>query len=139
MSDIHGAAPSRRRTIIIWVLTLLTAALFAIAGIFKLSGAADMVAAFTNFGFPLWFMTLVGVAELGGAIVLLLPPIAFLGGLGLMGLAAGAFITHMASGDPFGAAIPAIVFFVLAAVVTWLRGRNFARTATQIFGRPSED
>jgi putative oxidoreductase len=134
MSDISGAAPSRRRTIITWVLTVLAAIAFAGAGLSKLSGAEQMVAAFTAFGFPLWFMTLVGLAELAGAIALLLPPIAFLGGLGLLGIAGGAFITHMASGDPLGAAIPAVVLFVLVAVVTWLRGRNFARTLSGIFG-----
>ena len=82
MSDISGAAPSRRRTIITWVLTVLAAIAFAGAGLSKLSEAEQMVAAFTAFGFPLWFMTLVGLAELAGAIALLLPPIAFLGGLG---------------------------------------------------------
>ncbi|MDA0366984.1 MAG: DoxX family protein [Proteobacteria bacterium] len=135
MSDISSTAPSRRRTIIVWVLTALAVVAFAGAGLSKLSGSADMVTAFNAFGFPLWFMTLVGLAEVAGAVVLLLPPIAFIGGLGLMGVAGGAFITHMASGDSFGTAIPSIVLFVLITVVTWLSGRNFARTATNIFGQ----
>lgn len=134
MSDMTTNPPSRRRTIAVWAFTTITAALFAVGGIFKLAGADPMVEAFTGYGFPLWFMTLVGVGELAGAVVLLLPPIAFLGGLGLMGIAGGAFITHMAAGDPFANAIPSIVYVVLAAIVTWLRGRDFARTATRVFG-----
>jgi len=135
MNDIGSAAPTRRRTIIVWVLTVLAAVAFAGAGLSKLSGSEQMVTAFNAFGFPLWFMTLVGLAEVAGAIVLLLPPIAFIGGLSLMGVAGGAFITHLASGDSFATAIPSIILLVLVSVVTWLRGRNFARTATNIFGQ----
>ena len=134
MSELGDATPSRRRTIIIWVLTILVAAVFVMAGFSKITQSEQMVTAFNGFGLPLWFMTLVGIAEVVGAIGLLLPPIAFLAGLGLMGITGGAFITHMASGDSFGMAIPAIVIFVLAAIVTWLRGSNFARTASNIFG-----
>lgn len=134
MSELGSASPSRRRTIIIWVLTIVTAALFAMAGFFKLSGSEQMVTAFAGFGFPSWFMTFVGLVEVVGAVILLLPAIAFLGGLGLLVVAGGAFITHLASGDPIGMAVPAIVYFVLTAIVTWLRGSNFARTASNIFG-----
>lgn len=134
MSDMTTNPPSRRRTIIVWALTTVTAALFGVAGVFKLAGAETMVEGFAAYGFPAWFMTLVGIGEVAGAVALLLPPIAFLGGLGLMGIAGGAFITHMANGDPFADAVPAIVFFVLAVVVTWIRGRDFARTATRLFG-----
>jgi len=134
MSDLSSATPSRRRTIITWVLTILTAAVFLMAGFSKISQSEQMVTAFTGYGFPIWFMTLVGIGEVVGAIGLLLPPIATLAGLGLMGIAGGAFITHLASGDSFGMAIPAIVVFVLAALVGWLRGKNFARTTANIFG-----
>jgi hypothetical protein len=79
-------------------------------------------------------MILVGVAQVVGVIGLLLPPIAFLAGLGLMGVTGSAFITHMPSGNSICMAIPAIVIFVLAAIVKWLRGSNFARTASNIFG-----
>ena len=133
MRNAPRAYPSRRRTVVVWTLTIVTAAAFAAAGVFKVLGSEQMVTTFVGFGFPLWFMTLVGIAELTGALALLLPPVAFLGGLGLMGLAGGAFITHMASGDPVTAAIPAIVLFVLPAVVTWLRAREFARLVTRLF------
>ena len=134
MSELGRSTPSRRRTITIWVLTILVAIAFAGAGLQKITQAEAMVTAFNGFGLPLWFMTLVGIAEIVGAIGLLLPPIAFVAGLGLMGIGGGAFITHMASGDSIGMAIPAIVVFVLSVIVTWLRGSNFARTASNIFG-----
>ncbi len=134
MTDLSGAAPSRLRLMVTRGLTVATSVLFGLAGAFKLTAAEQMVQAFEGFGFPGWFMFLVGAGELGGAIVLLLPPIAFLGGLGLMAIAGGAFVTHVASGDAFGAMVPSIVFFVLAALVTWLRGRDFARPAQQVFG-----
>jgi len=133
MSD-HSTPPSRGRTIAVRILTIITAAVFAMAGFSKISGAEQMVTAFAAFGFPTWFMTLVGIAEVVGAIGLLLPPIASLAGLGLMGIAGGAFITHIASGDSFGMAVPAIVVFVLATIVTWLRGKNLTLTLVSIFG-----
>jgi len=88
MSELGSSAPSRRRTITTWVLTILVAAVFVMAGFQKITQAEAMVTAFNGFGLPLWFMTLVGIAEIVGAIGLLLPPIAFVAGLGLMGLAA---------------------------------------------------
>ncbi|MEK9945341.1 MAG: DoxX family protein [Alphaproteobacteria bacterium] len=136
MSD-HSTPPSRGRTIAVRILTIITAAVFAMAGFSKISGAEQMVSAFNAFGFPPWFMTLVGIAEVVGAIGLLLPPIAALAGLGLMGIAGGAFITHIASGDSFGMAVPAIVVFVLAAVVTLMRGKKRHPHARQHFSVPN--
>ena len=126
-------APSRRRTITVWSLTVITAVPFAGAGMFKVSGSEQMVTAFADFGFPLWFMTLIGIGELASALALLLPPIAFLGGLGMMVVAGGAVVSHIANGDAVTAAIPAIVLFVLASIVAWLRGGDFARTASRLF------
>jgi hypothetical protein len=55
----------------------------------------------------------------------------FLEGLGLMGITGIVFIIHMPTGNSIGMAI---VVFVLAATVTGLRGRNFACTASKLFG-----
>jgi hypothetical protein len=48
-----------------------------------------------------------------------------------MGITGIVFIIHMPTGNSIGMAI---VVFVLAATVTGLRGRNFARTASKLFG-----
>ena len=51
MSD-HSTPLSRGRTITVWILTIITAAVFAMAGFSKISGAEQMVSAFNAFGFP---------------------------------------------------------------------------------------
>jgi uncharacterized membrane protein YphA (DoxX/SURF4 family) len=58
------------------VISVLLALAFLAAAFAKLTGNEMMVGNFARYGYPLWFMYFVGVAELAGAIGLLLKPTA---------------------------------------------------------------
>jgi putative oxidoreductase len=109
----------RGRTIGLWVLQVLLAAQFASAGILKLTGAESMVTMFDDIGAGSWLRFLVGVLEIAGAIGLLIPRLAGLAALGLVGLMVGALVTRVAVLD--GAPVIEIVFLVLAGIVARAR------------------
>lgn len=117
-----------------WILTGLTVIGFGGAGIAKLAGDEMLTEQFIRYGFPLWFMTLVGVGEVVGAVGLLFARTATLAGLGLGGIAVGALVTHFVN-DPIGRAIPALVLLMLALGVAYLRLGNFAAAAAVVAPR----
>ena len=94
-----------------WLLLILVAALFAMSGIFKLTGgAADMFAAW---GYPAWFAIFIGVAELAGAVGLLIPKTTRWAVYGLSVIMAGAAYTHLAHNESAQIIRPALFALVM--------------------------
>lgn len=115
------AATSRGRglNITVWVVQILLALLFALVAFPKLSGASTAVAMFTTIGIGQWFRYAVGVAELAGAIGLLIPRLAGLAALGLVADMIGAIAVQaliFRSGQLFP-----IIVLLLVALVAWAR------------------
>ncbi|MGM0878167.1 MAG: DoxX family protein [Bacillota bacterium] len=107
-----------------WVIRILQGLLvvgFVAFGVMKLTGNAMQVQTFEALGFPLGFMYFVGVCEIAGALGLLVgfwkKKIALLASGGLVLVMAGAAISHLMAGQGMGAAMPALVFFILSLVV----------------------
>src|SRR5438874_1958335 len=63
----------------LWVLTVLVGLQFALIGGAKLLGEQQQVDNFIHWGYPTWFLMLVGVAEVAGALLLLVPRVATIG------------------------------------------------------------
>jgi putative oxidoreductase len=122
--------PTKVLNIVLWLLQILAAATFFLAGGSKLTGVAPMVEMFDKIGLGQWFRYLTGGMEVTGAILLLIPATVILGGALLVLTMAGAIATHLfvLGGSPG----PAIVLFVMVATVTWYRWR---RPATEKDGR----
>lgn len=110
----------------LWVLQVVLAGVFVLAAIPKLTADPQAVDGFTALGLGTVGMYLVGALEIAGAIGLLIPPLAGLAGLGLVGLMIGAVVTTvlMFGADPV-VAIPATVL-VLVGIVAWGRRRRTA-------------
>ena len=72
---------ARLKTIGFWALKLVFAALFLFTGGAKLAGLPAMVEVFERVGFSQWFPYLTGILEVGGAALLLWPPMTALGAL----------------------------------------------------------
>src|SRR5688500_5624384 len=92
--------PAVRRTgkagnVALWVLQVAAAAMLAMAGIMKLTGAPDMIALFEAVGVGQWFRYVTGALEVGGAVLLLIPALAGVGALLLAGVMAGAVAAHL--------------------------------------------
>jgi uncharacterized membrane protein YphA (DoxX/SURF4 family) len=114
-----AAAPSKKANIFLWILQILAAAMFLMAGGSKLAGAPPMVAMFAKIGIGQWFRYVTGGIEVASAILLLIPRLSALGGFLLACTMIGAIITHVfvVGGNP---GIP-IVLLLITAIITWQR------------------
>src|SRR5712671_3010883 len=125
--------PTKGVNVVLWILQILAAATFFLAGGSKLVGVAPMVEMFDKIGLGQWFRYLTGGMEVTGAILLLIPATVTIGGAMLAATMAGAIATHLfvLGGSP----VPAIVLFVMVATVTWYR---WPEPVTEKNGRGNE-
>lgn len=77
----------------------LLALAFAFFGASKVGASEAQVAMFQGWGYPLWFMYVVGAAELSAAVLLVLPGGRFYGASLVVGLMVGALATHAVAGE----------------------------------------
>lgn len=87
--------PRHRGNTLLWAAQIALAALFMVAAVPKLAGAHSAVAMFTRVGACQWLRYLVGIAELAGAVGLLIPGLAGLAAIGLAADMAGATIINI--------------------------------------------
>lgn len=128
-----AAAPSRRNLLLIglWAAQILLALLYGSVGVMKISQPLSALAANMSWVnvFPAFMVRFVGLAELAGAVGLILPVLTGIqprltayAGLGLTVLQVFAMIYHIAAGElmvlPFN-----VVLLALAAFVFWGRSR----------------
>jgi uncharacterized membrane protein YphA (DoxX/SURF4 family) len=77
----------------LWLITLLEALSMIDAGWGKFESAAGWQHWFVTSGYAAWFATVIGLAEIGGGLLLLVPKVASYAALLLMGIMLGAFYT----------------------------------------------
>jgi uncharacterized membrane protein YphA (DoxX/SURF4 family) len=109
--------------ITVWGVRIVLALAFAAAGAAKLAGMPQQVVTFDAIGFGQWFRSFIGVVELLGAVLMLVPRTGFFGGLWLGGTMVGAVATHLLliGGSP----VPAFILGLLCALVVYqLRPAN---------------
>jgi hypothetical protein len=117
---------SKPATVVSWVAQLAALVILALAGFMKLSGAPDSVALFELLGAEPSGRYAVGAFEVITVLLLIRPATAAWGGVLALGLMVGAIGTHLFK---IGIAYPgdgslflmAVVVFLAAAIVTWLR------------------
>jgi uncharacterized membrane protein YphA (DoxX/SURF4 family) len=90
------ADPSRRLTVLIWVLRVSIAAVFVPAGVMKIAGASMAVGEFQSIGLGDWFRYVTGLLELAGAALVLTPSRSAFGALLLLAVDVGAFVAQVA-------------------------------------------
>lgn len=109
------------------VITVLLSLAFLGAGIMKLTGAEEMRQGFENWGYPIFFMYIIGLCEVAGAIGFWLRRFSYAAKVCIILLMAGAVLTHLVF-DTFQDAVPPIVLIILTAVTLALhrkeRGTN---------------
>jgi ubiquinone/menaquinone biosynthesis C-methylase UbiE/uncharacterized membrane protein YphA (DoxX/SURF4 family) len=107
-----------------WLVRIMLALVFTGAALFKLSAASDAVQTFETLGVGQGAHVLVGVAELLGAVGLLVPPLATPAALGLAGIMVGAVASHLLVLGP--SAAPAFVCLVACLFVAWQERSAFS-------------
>jgi uncharacterized membrane protein YphA (DoxX/SURF4 family) len=110
------------KSVAVWVVQILLALLFALQGIIKLTSAPAWVARFKAWGYPDHFYLAVGLGELVGAILLLIPRLARFGALILMTVMIGAAATHLLHREP--QVITTVILMALLGVVLYVRRQS---------------
>jgi uncharacterized membrane protein YphA (DoxX/SURF4 family) len=130
MSTASIETPKVSRRIGVLALQIVVAAAFAAAGAAKLAGVPFMVQLFGQLGFGQWFRIVTGIVEITGALALLYPRTAALGGLWLgatmfFGTLTHLFILHTSP-------VPAIVLGLANALIVYLRRDQLVSIARTI-------
>jgi uncharacterized membrane protein YphA (DoxX/SURF4 family) len=110
--------PSKLRYLV-WIPQVALALAMGGGGLAKVFGDSAMVTMFDDIGAGQWFRYVVGLLELAGAIGLLIPRLAVLAALCLVGLLAGAAVTNVALLE--AAPVIPLAFLVVAAAIAWFR------------------
>ena len=101
------------------VLTVLLALAFLLSGIMKLTGAEQATQGFENWGYPIFFMYIIGLCEVAGAVGLWLRRFSFAAKVCFILLMAGAVLTHLVF-DTVKEAVPPIILIIFTAVALGL-------------------
>jgi hypothetical protein len=110
-----------------WVTTVLTALLIGSGGIMQVMRRPDAVAGITNLGYPVYFVVLLGVWKILGAVAIVAPRLPRLKEWAYAGIIfdlTGAAISHAASGSSAGNVIGPALFAVLALASWALRPQS---------------
>jgi uncharacterized membrane protein YphA (DoxX/SURF4 family) len=109
----------RALTIVLWILQVLVAAVFFMAGGSKLAGVMPAVDMYNQIGLGQWFRYATGMIEVGSAVMLLFPSLAIYGAALLICTMIGAIMTHFTvlHTPPTGP----VVLLLLSVVIAWLR------------------
>jgi hypothetical protein len=115
----------KKDKIIYWAATSLSSLAFAASSFMYLSKNPELVSQFQKTGFPLFFVTLLGVAKLLAAIALVAPLWSTIKEWAYAGYAfilIGAVWTHIATATPFAA--PLVFLAILGVSYFYYRKLN---------------
>lgn len=89
----------KTRNIFAWIITILLAAAFGMAGAYKLMGSEEMIQNFERWGLPTFTMYIVGILELLCVIGLFIPKTRMLAAYGIIVLMTGAAAIHLMNNE----------------------------------------
>lgn len=110
------------------MLSILLSLVFLASGGAKLAGLEFEIAAFERWGYPLWFMYIIGLVEVSGGIALLVGRLSALAGASLALMMIGAVATHVIHAE-WGMLVAASVILMLSATRAWLGRDNILELA----------
>jgi putative oxidoreductase len=124
MSDLSASQRPKWRLPLAWSLQIILAAVFTFTASRKFLADPLPVATVEALGTGQWLRVVIGIAELAGAVGLLIPRLSRVAAACLATLMLGAIGTHVLviGGSP----IPAIALFLASSLIVLLR-RKYAR------------
>ena len=112
---------TKRNKIIYWISTVWLALGMLSTGIVQLIKMQADVEAITRLGYPLYFLTILGVWKILGVVAVLVPKFPQLKEWAYAGFffaMSGAIFSHIASGSPVSEIFPPLLLLILT-VVSW--------------------
>jgi uncharacterized membrane protein YphA (DoxX/SURF4 family) len=110
--------------IIYWVATIWLALGMLSSGIVQLIKMPEEVESITRLGFPVYFLTILGIWKILGIVALLIPGFPLIKEWAYAGFfftMSGAAFSHMASGDSFGEIAPTLLLLILTLASWYFR------------------
>jgi hypothetical protein len=111
----------KRNKIIYWIATSLLAVGMLQSGIFAVLRTKQWVDLVTNLGYPVYFLTILGVWKILGVIAILIPRFKLIKEWAYAGFffaMTGALVSHLAMGDG-GKAILGPLFQTIFIILSW--------------------
>ena len=102
-------------------LNVLLGVFFIMAGGKKCLGQEAQIDSFFRWGYPIWFLYVIGAIELVGGISLLIPQLRFFAILILSVTMIGASMTHFRAGEMAAVPVP-FILLVLLLILAWTMG-----------------
>ena len=118
MTTVVRPPTTRGKTVILWAATSILAIFFILMGLPKVLGQTGWASRFGAWGYPDWFLSVVGLGEIAGGILLMIPSFARLGAAVLATIMVGAAGTHAWYGE-----LPRIILPMVLLVLVTLVGR----------------
>jgi uncharacterized membrane protein YphA (DoxX/SURF4 family) len=112
---------TKRNKIIYWIATIWLSLGMLSTGIVQLIKMKEEVALFTQLGYPLYFLTILGIWKILGVVAVLIPKFTLLKEWAYAGFffaMSGALFSHMISGDDAIALFGPALLLVLT-VISW--------------------
>jgi len=116
----------------LWVLQVLTAGVFVMAALPKLTADPRAVAGFTMMGLGTSGMYIIGALEVLGAIALLIPVLCGLAALAQVALMIGAVVTTLIFFGAGAVLVPPVAVLVVVSVIAWARRRRTVELVTLV-------
>ena len=107
--------------IIYWIATIWLSLGMLSTGIVQLSKSEEEIDNITKLGYPVYFLTILGIWKILGVVAVLIPKFALLKEWAYAGFffaMSGATISRIISGDPMSKKVPSLLLLVLT-VVSW--------------------
>ena len=116
---------TKRNRVIYWITTIwlsLGMVSTGVVQILKLKGDSPVsVDSMTHLGYPVYFVTILGICKILGVVVLLIPKFPLLkewAYAGFFFMMSGAGFTHIAAGNSISEIFPSLLLLILT-VVSW--------------------
>ena len=112
---------NKRNKIIYWVATIFLSLGMLAGGIQQMLQVGGYNEIVTGLGYPLYLLSIIGVWKILGVAAILMPRLPLLkewAYAGFFFVLSGAFISHLAVGQPFVEALPALILMVMT-ILSW--------------------
>ncbi len=112
---------NKRNKVVYWIATAWLALGMLSSGLVQILHVKTEVDFISHLGYPVYFLTLLGIWKLLGVIAILVPRFVLVKEWAYAGFffaMSGALFSHIASGDPVKEMLPALLLLILT-VVSW--------------------
>lgn len=123
---------NKRNKIIYWIATIFLSLGMLAGGIQQMLQVGGYNEIVTGLGYPLYLLSIIGVWKILGVAAILMPRLPLLkewAYAGFFFVLSGAFISHLAVGQPFVEALPALILMVMTTLSWCFRpmGRKLSK------------